>query len=281
MRTIGGRAMSILDRIVAYKKEEVAQANAKTPLAEIEARASDAPCLRDFFGALSRKCARAEQGLIAEVKKASPSRGLIRPDFDPASIAKAYERGGAACLSVLTDGPSFQGSPEALIAARGATRLPVLRKDFMVDPYQVIEARAMGADCILIIMACTSDGLAGELYSTARAMDMSVLTEVHNSDELERALLLNAWLIGINNRDLNTFETHLETTEQLSQLIPPGRIIVSESGIFSSCDIARLTRTGANAFLVGESLMRQQDIEAATRALLGAEAAVEQQALSA
>jgi indole-3-glycerol phosphate synthase len=260
--------MSILDRIVAYKKEEVAAAKARTSLAELEERASAGPCLRDFFGALSRKCARVEPGLIAEVKKASPSRGLIRADFDPAAIAKAYERGGAACLSVLTDGPSFQGSPEALIAARAATRLPVLRKDFMVDPYQVAEARAMGADCILIIMACTSDGLASELFSTARAMDMSVLVEVHNQEELERALLLNAWLIGINNRDLNTFETHLETTEDLAQLIPPGRIIVSESGIFTPSDIARLTRSGASAFLVGESLMRQQDIEGATRALL-------------
>jgi len=260
--------MSILDRIVAYKKEEVAAAKAKTPLAELEERALAAPCLRDFFGALSRKCARTEPGLIAEVKKASPSRGLIRPDFDPASIAKAYERGGAACLSVLTDSPSFQGSSEALIAARAATRLPVLRKDFMVDPYQVAEARAMGADCILVIMACTSDGLAGELFSTARAMDMSVLVEVHNQEELERALMLNAWLIGINNRDLNTFETHLETTEELAQLIPPGRIIVSESGIFTPSDIGRLTRAGASAFLVGESLMREQDIEGATNALL-------------
>ena len=260
--------MSILDRIVAYKKEEVASAKASTPLAELEENASTAPCLRDFFGALSRKCARAEPGLIAEVKKASPSRGLIRPDFDPAAVAKAYERGGAACLSVLTDGPSFQGSPEALIAARKATRLPVLRKDFMVDPYQVAEARAMGADCILVIMACTSDGLASELFSTARAMDMSVLVEVHNQEELERALMLNAWLIGINNRDLNTFETHLETTEELAQLIPPGRIIVSESGIFTPSDIERLAQAGASAFLVGESLMRQQDIEGATRAIL-------------
>ena len=268
--------MSILDRIVAYKKEEVARAKAKIPLAEIEERAAAAPCLRDFFGALSRKCALTEPGLIAEVKKASPSRGLIRPDFDPAAIAKAYERGGAACLSVLTDGPSFQGSSEALIAARKATRLPVLRKDFMVDPYQVAEARAMGADCILIIMACTSDGLAGELFSTARAMDMSVLVEVHNQDELERALCLNAWLIGINNRDLNSFETHLETTEELAQLIPPGRIIVAESGIFTPSDIARLTRAGASAFLVGESLMRQTDIEGATRTILSLDAEWEQ-----
>ncbi len=263
--------MSILDRIVAYKKEEVAAAKAITPLAEMEARAQAACCIRDFFGALSRKCAKVEPGLIAEVKKASPSRGLIRPDFDPAAIAKSYERGGAACLSVLTDGPSFQGSPEALIAARAATRLPVLRKDFMVDPYQVAEARAMGADCILVIMACTSDALAGELVLTARAMDMSVLVEVHNEEELERALMLDVWLIGINNRNLKTFETQLETTEHLAQLIPPGRIIVSESGIFTPSDITRLTRAGASAFLVGESLMRQQDIEGATRAILAPE----------
>jgi indole-3-glycerol phosphate synthase len=271
--------MSILDRIVAYKKEEVAAAKARTPLGELEGRAQDAPCVRDFFGALSRRWAKTEPGLIAEVKKASPSRGLIREDFDPAAIARAYERGGAACLSVLTDGPSFQGSPEALIAARSATRLPALRKDFMVDPYQVVEARVMGADCILVIMACTADALAAELVSTARALDMSILVEVHNEEELERALLLDCWLIGINNRNLNTFETHLETTERLAQLIPPGRIIVSESGIFTLSEISRLTRAGACAFLVGESLMRQPDIEAATRALLAPE--LERQAASA
>jgi indole-3-glycerol phosphate synthase len=260
--------MSILDRIVAYKKEEVAAAKTKTPLAELEARAADARCVRDFFAALSRRWAIMAPGLIAEVKKASPSRGLIRRDFDPAAIARAYERGGAACLSVLTDGPSFQGSPEALIAASAATRLPVLRKDFMVDPYQVVEARAMGADCILVIMACTEDELAHELVSTARDHDMSILVEVHNERELERALDLDCWLIGINNRDLNTFETHLETTERLAQLTPPGRIIVSESGIFTPTDIDQLMRYGACAFLVGESLMRQNDVEAATRALL-------------
>jgi indole-3-glycerol phosphate synthase len=262
--------MSILDRIVAYKKEEVAAAKARTPLSELEEQAREACCVRDFFGALSRKWAKTEPGLIAEVKKASPSRGLIRPDFDPAAIAKAYERGGAACLSVLTDGPSFQGSAEALIAARRATRLPVLRKDFMVDPYQVVEARAWGADCILVIMACTPDDLAVELVSAARDFDMSILVEVHNEEELERALMLDCWLIGINNRDLNSFETHLEITEDLAQLIPPGRIIVSESGIFTPGDIARLTRAGACAFLVGESLMKQPDIEAATRMLLAA-----------
>ena len=260
--------MSILDKIVAYKKVEVAAAKAKIPAAEMRARAREASALRDFTGALARKCAVGQAALIAEVKKASPSKGLIRPDFDPPGIAGAYERGGAACLSVLTDGPSFQGSPDALIAARAATSLPVLRKDFMVDPYQVDETRAMAADCILIIMACTPDELAAELLHAAKDWGMSVLVEVHNEEELKRALALDAWLIGINNRDLNTFETHLETTERLSKLVPGGCLIVSESGIFSPAVIARLARAGANAFLVGESLMRQADVEAATRALL-------------
>src|SRR5258706_7311680 len=260
--------MSILDDIVAYKREEVAAAKAKIPWAELREQVHTAPPLRDFFDALSRKWATSEPGLIAEVKKASPSKGLIRADFNPAAIARAYERGGAACLSVLTDGPSFQGSPAALIAARSAASIPVLRKDFMVDPYQVTESRVMGADCILVIMACTSDALANKLVSAARDLQMDVLVEVHNEDELIRALALDAHLVGINNRDLNSFETHLETTAQLAQLIPADCIIVAESGIFTPADIARLSHAGASAFLVGESLMRQPDVESATRALL-------------
>jgi indole-3-glycerol phosphate synthase len=260
--------MGILDKIVAYKREELAAAKAKVTPSQLEELVRAAPPLRDFAGALSGKWAAQEPGLIAEVKKASPSKGLIRADFDPAAIAAAYEHGGAACLSVLTDGPSFKGSPEVLIAARGAVSLPVLRKDFMIDPYQVDEARAMGADCILIIMACTPGGLASELSAAARDRGMAALVEVHNEAELERALLLGAGLIGINNRDLNSFETKLETTERLARLIPPGRLIVSESGIFTAADIERLTRAGASAFLVGESLMRHEDVEAATRALL-------------
>jgi len=259
---------SILDKIVAYKREEVAAAKAKVSRRDAEELAQSASPVRDFFGALTQKWAYETPGLIAEVKKASPSKGLIRADFDPAAIATAYERGGAACLSVLTDAPSFQGSREALIAARGATTLPVLRKDFMVDPYQAIESRAMGADCILVIMACTSDALAGELMEAAEALGMDALVEVHNEDELIRAVSLQADLIGINNRDLNSFETKLETTEQLAPLISPGTIVISESGIDKSSDIVRLMQAGAHAFLVGESLMRKADVEEATRTLL-------------
>jgi indole-3-glycerol phosphate synthase len=260
--------MTILDRIVDYKKAEVAASKAEKSRGALERDLPAAPPLRDFFGALAKKRADAQPGLIAEVKKASPSKGLIRADFDPAAIAGAYERGGAACLSVLTDAPSFQGSAEALIAAREATSLPVLRKDFMVDPYQVPQSRLLGADCILIILACTSDGLAAELAASAKSFGMAALFEVHDHKELDRALTLDAQLIGINNRDLRTFETRLEITEALAPLVPRDRLVVSESGIFSAADIMRLTLSSASAFLVGESLMREQDIERATRALL-------------
>jgi indole-3-glycerol phosphate synthase len=260
--------MSILDRIVAYKKEEVAAAKLRLSHSALCRALRDAPPLRDFAGALAAKAAMNQPALIAEVKKASPSKGLIRQDFDPAAIAAAYERGGAACLSVLTDATSFQGSAEALIAARTAVSLPVLRKDFMVDPYQVDESRAIGADCILVIMACTPDALAHELIAAARNQNMSVLVEVHDRLELERAVKLEAKLIGINNRDLNSFETKLETTEDLMRSMPPGCLAISESGIVTPADIARLRRAGAAAFLVGESLMRQKDVESATRALL-------------
>lgn len=259
---------TVLDKIIAYKKEEVAAAKSSVSPGDMEAAARSAPPSRNFFAALDAKRELREPALIAEVKKASPSKGIIRADFDPAEIAAAYERGGATCLSVLTDGPSFQGSPEALIAARSATELPVLRKDFMVDEYQIAESRAMGADCILIIMACTSDALARDLMAGASSFGMDTLVEVHDEGELDRALALGAKLIGINNRDLKSFETRLETTERLIKRIPLGPMIVSESGIFTAADISRLSNSGAHAFLVGESLMRQSNVESATRALL-------------
>jgi indole-3-glycerol phosphate synthase len=261
--------MSVLDRIRAYKLEELSRRMAARPLAAVEDAARAAPPPRRFADALAR-ASRTGYGLIAEIKKASPSKGVIRADFHPEALARAYEAGGATCLSVLTDAPSFQGDDGYLVAARAATDLPVLRKDFLYDPWQVAESRTLGADCILIIMASVSDAQAGELAAAAGAWGMDALVEVHDAAELDRARRVPARLLGINNRDLRSFATDIATTERLAPAAPPDRLVVSESGLACSDDLARMARTGVRCFLIGETLMRRPDVEQATREILGA-----------
>ncbi len=259
----------ILDKIANYKRQDVMSRKAARPLASIEAAAREASAPRGFRSALKRAHGPGRLALIAEIKKASPSKGLIREDFDPPALARAYEAGGAACLSVLTDTPSFQGADGYLVAARAATALPCIRKEFLVDPWQVAESRALGADAILVILAMVDDALAADLIAAAREYGMDVLVETHDAAEMTRAGLLGADLVGVNNRNLRTFEVDLAVTERLTKAAPRDALLVTESGIFTSADARRLERSGASAMLVGESLMRQTDVVEATKNLLG------------